>query len=89
MERKGRFVRWVKVDTSMNYRDIESAYMVGQAKFEAWRDQWEREFLEPLLEDLLRQELMKVMTPENMMTLFENDSEAFKGLAEFLGVGGE
>jgi hypothetical protein len=71
-----------------NYRDIESSYLVGRAKFEAWRDQWEREFLEPLVEDLVRIELAKTITPDMMRELAVRDEKTFKGLVEFLGAGG-
>jgi hypothetical protein len=73
----------------LTYLDIESSYMVGQAKFEKWRDEWEAKFLGPLVEAMLRQELVRVMTPEKMEMLYLNDRESFDKLSEFIGAGGK
>jgi len=68
------------------YRDVESSCTTGSAKFRAWQEEWEGNFLKPLIEDMMRKALMRLMTPENMYALMQSDPDAFERTMQFIGV---
>lgn len=66
-------------------RTVQSAEMAGRAQFEAWREQWEEKFFEPVVVDFARATLLS-LPPEKIEQLKQSTPEAFASVARRTGL---
>lgn len=65
--------------------DADDAFLAGKTIFDAWQEEFDREWIEPMAREVILPTLMMMLPPQIHQMLKRDAPAAYKGVMERIG----